>query len=121
MIIKCETCDKKYYNVSVFPIHCSCGCLIYEDRIEERVNNFPPVVQQLKNLVSSTVEHISTGMKTVPDEVKQNRLAICNSCPHYKDSRCTKCGCFMSVKADWAEQACPIGKWTKHEEGNNNN
>lgn len=114
-------CGESYPLVKKYPIHCHCGCLIYEDRIESRSNEFPTIVQQIKNVVNSTAKHIYTGLKTVPEEVKQERLAICNSCPHYKENRCTKCGCFMNIKAGWSEQACPIGEWNKYEEDNNSN
>lgn len=117
-ISKCK-CGKQYPEVKLYPIHCTCKCKIYKDRVE--CNSFPTVIQQTKNFITSSVKHITTGMKTVPEEVKKERLDICNSCEHYKDNRCAQCGCFMSIKAEWAEQQCPLKKWLKYEKDNNSN
>jgi hypothetical protein len=44
--------------------------------------------------------------------LKAERLAICESCPHYlPTSQCSKCGCFMPVKAGLEHASCPVGKW----------
>ena len=45
----------------------------------------------------------------------QERISICNSCPHFRKSlsQCKKCGCFMKVKAKIAFTRCPIGKWER--------
>ena len=45
--------------------------------------------------------------------VLQVRLETCAACPHLQRSiwRCTKCGCFMQVKARLQGSACPIGSW----------
>jgi adenylylsulfate kinase len=48
------------------------------------------------------------------------RLNICKSCEHYRSllGQCGVCGCFMRMKGAFAQQKCPIDKWsvssTKH-------
>lgn len=46
-------------------------------------------------------------------ELIEDRLAICNECPHLnkKYTKCTKCGCFMKLKSTLKQASCPIGKW----------
>jgi len=45
-------------------------------------------------------------------EVQQERLAICEACPHYMVThQCSKCGCHMPTKTHLFYAACPIGKW----------
>jgi len=39
------------------------------------------------------------------------RINICKQCEHFKDPRCTKCGCFMFVKTKLQSARCPIGLW----------
>jgi hypothetical protein len=41
------------------------------------------------------------------------RLEICNSCPAFRKytKRCSKCGCFMSLKSTLKQAKCPVGKW----------
>ena len=49
----------------------------------------------------------------VPEQVKQNRLALCNSCPKLNKflKQCSACGCFVNVKTNYQEEKCPEGKW----------
>lgn len=51
--------------------------------------------------------------KTVSQEVKQKRLAACETCTEYRLSVkvCRKCGCFMPAKTSFATVYCPIGRW----------
>jgi uncharacterized paraquat-inducible protein A len=46
-------------------------------------------------------------------EVIEQRLEICKVCPAFrpKTQRCSKCGCFMQLKATLTLAKCPIGKW----------
>lgn len=40
------------------------------------------------------------------------RLAICASCPFLvKGKKCSKCGCFVRLKAKFKSCHCPEGKW----------
>lgn len=80
---------------------------------EELKASLPSTWQQTKNLAVATAEHIANGMKTVPVDLKSQRLAICEQCPFYlKDSsRCSKCGCNLQVKAAWESSKCPVGNW----------
>lgn len=42
----------------------------------------------------------------------ENRLSICNSCPHKtKLGRCAKCGCIIEAKTACEDCKCPIGEW----------
>lgn len=40
-----------------------------------------------------------------------DRLGIYRGCVHYDNGLCQLCGCQLALKADIAEQACPIGRW----------
>lgn len=42
-----------------------------------------------------------------------DRLAICNTCPFLirPTWTCSKCGCFMKVKARLDKSTCPENKW----------
>ena len=120
-MFKCK-CNKEYPEVNIYPIHCSCGCNIYKDRIDcNKDKNFPTITKQITNFIESSVNHIRLGMKIVPEEVKKERLNICSSCEYYKDNRCSQCGCFMNIKAEWADQQCPLRKWLRYEKDNNSN
>ena len=43
----------------------------------------------------------------------EERYSICKECPHHikLTDQCSKCGCFLRLKALFKDQKCPIGKW----------
>lgn len=51
----------------------------------------------------------------VPNEVYEDRIAICKGCIYYfkPTGTCKDCGCFMKIKARLAPMACPQKKWNK--------
>jgi len=51
----------------------------------------------------------------VPNEVYEDRIAICRSCVYYfkPTGNCKICTCFMKVKARIATQHCPQKYWDK--------
>ena len=51
----------------------------------------------------------------VPDNIYQDRIAICKSCDHYLSllGNCGICKCFMKVKARLAPMRCPKKYWNK--------
>jgi len=65
----------------------------------------------ISRFARSVAEHVKKGAKSVMDDVYNRRLKECNSCGHKIGIRCRVCGCFVKVKAKWAEQECPEGKW----------
>jgi len=81
----------------------------------------PSLPSQARSYISTLTEHIANGSKHVPEDVRQTRRTICNSCDRRnaeKDS-CTVCGCSLNKtligdKLGWAVSSCPLGKWGKH-------
>lgn len=71
----------------------------------------PTLTQQAKNFGSAMLQHAKSGFKHVTEEVKQDRLSICATCPFLSEGRCTKCGCFLDHKASLSTSHCPISKW----------
>ena len=51
----------------------------------------------------------------VPNEIYEDRLAICKECVYYfkPTGTCKDCGCFMKIKARLAPIACTQKKWNK--------
>jgi hypothetical protein len=54
-----------------------------------------------------------SGMKTVPAETHQQRLAVCATCPHHTGVRCKLSDSFTSRKAWLPHETCPAAKWAK--------
>ena len=54
----------------------------------------------------------------MPNEVYEDRIAICRSCVYYKKllGNCSICKCFMKVKARISNQHCPQKYWDKTSE-----
>ncbi len=51
----------------------------------------------------------------VPNEIYEDRIAICRSCVYYfkPTGNCKICTCFMKVNARIATQHCPQKYWDK--------
>ena len=51
----------------------------------------------------------------VPNNVYEDRIAICKECTYYfkLTGQCKKCLCFMKVKARIAPMECPMQYWGK--------
>ena len=75
-------------------------------------NKAPNLAQKGLNFAKALTEHIITGKKHVAPDEYMNRLLICKSCPERAEGFvCSKCGCYMGIKASWAEQKCELKKW----------
>lgn len=53
------------------------------------------------------------GSPRSPEDVKAERLEICNTCEFFKHAtrQCRKCGCFMDLKTRLDKASCPMKKW----------
>lgn len=75
--------------------------------------------QKISNFGKALSSHISQGMPQCSEEQILKRYSICQDCEFFKDETCSKCGCPIfrnkrfASKLAWADQECPIGKWTK--------
>ena len=72
----------------------------------------------LNNIINKTSELIHDAVESIEHlkcskDVKDERMAICESCEHLikTTKQCRKCGCFMEIKTHLASVSCPIGKW----------
>jgi hypothetical protein len=55
---------------------------------------------------------MTISFKTVSEEVKQQRWAICKNCEHISVANtCGICHCFMPAKTTLALASCPKGHW----------
>lgn len=83
--------------------------------------NLNITILRLKTFVKSLFFHILSGFpKTSKTEIL-GRYLICIDCSDFdkKNSQCNICGCNISTKSvfmnklAWADQECPLGKWSK--------
>lgn len=72
---------------------------------------FPSVTQKIANFAQAVVTHAAAGFPRLSEEETASRLAVCHECPQFHDRTCILCGCNMKIKASWADQKCPLGKW----------
>jgi hypothetical protein len=83
------------------------------DQLEDK--KMPSLAQMGKNLLqtaSDVAKSVVAGESITEDsEAAKARLAICEQCEFYVNSRCTKCGCYMAVKTHVKAANCPVGKW----------
>lgn len=81
-------------------------------------------VEVAVSLGKSALKHgrnLLTGRRAyVPQEVAEERLKICQACPHMKGRACEICSCNLPRKTRYASEVCPIhkwGEWTEPVEG----
>jgi hypothetical protein len=75
------------------------------------VSRPPPARQQIVTAVKAITTTVLSGFATVDDAEYEKRIAFCDDCEHFKESRCYLCGCYMKVKAKLEAQRCPAEKW----------
>ena len=61
----------------------------------------------LATFAKDTVVAVSKGehVKATPEEATR-RYQICLTCPAFKETKCTKCGCNMGFKVQWQAAKC---------------
>ena len=76
------------------------------------------IVKLAGNFIKAVTNHVKDGGRKVSQEELQERLEQCNNCQFLVKNRCRhmKCGCFITKKAKWRSESCPIGRWPKLEE-----
>lgn len=80
-------------------------------------NKMPSTGQMIKNLGSSVIKNVVSVAQgsnlNLSENDANNRLSICKQCPFFENNsqRCSKCGCYLSVKTYLKAERCPIGKW----------
>lgn len=93
------------------------SCRVCWHRLGKPVPKGPSFLQKAVNFAGAAAKHVMCGSRSVPDEVAEQRLAICKECEFFsaEDVTCRhkKCGCKMVIKATWADQKCPLDppKW----------
>ena len=58
------------------------------------------------------IANIESDMK-VPDELYEERLAVCKDCELLLDGMCRSCGCYVELRAAMKKNACPRHKWDR--------
>jgi hypothetical protein len=73
----------------------------------------PSLWRQAANLAKATARHALDGGREVDEATLADRLRTCDACDRLRpsDGRCSECGCPVAVKATWASESCPLGKW----------
>ncbi|MFO0880744.1 MAG: glycosyltransferase [Gemmataceae bacterium] len=86
-------------------------------RLAEEKKQLPPTWKQAWNVLSAAWRNQSTEVLSgygplagTPEQ--ETRLAECTLCPSRNEGRCGECGCPIEKKTSWAQEQCPLGKWT---------
>lgn len=81
----------------------------------EAASEAPGVMQRALNFGAAVGRHVRNGLRTVEPDVYEQRLAVCRTCELcdvvHLICRHTNCGCWLTAKARWASEDCPLAKW----------
>jgi len=86
----------------------------FEERPQAEI---PPLFIRGLNFAAALVRWTTAGMPRRTESEIEERLAICQACPHLVDHHCNLCGCAcvetdqLMNKLALATEACPLGKW----------
>jgi hypothetical protein len=72
---------------------------------------YPGAWTMAQTFTASATQFVASGGKVVGRDVREQRLSICQTCPHYDGTRCIQCGCFIAAKTWVPHEKCPAGKW----------
>lgn len=96
---------------------------LYRLQPKTKMPSLKELVSNAASAAARTAKRAVTGQKVVaPEEVRQERMLICQACPHYENGVCKTihlpdgtiergCGCRLSAKTALAGESCPQGKW----------
>lgn len=76
------------------------------------------LINKILHYGEAVVKHAVDGFANVPENVYNERLAVCSECPLMIDKECGICGCPIVKKALWASESCPAqpSKWGAYNE-----
>lgn len=77
------------------------------------------MIDATAEFAAALAEHLSNGAHRATRGRRAARIDICLTCPSgdfqlaspAQLSTCRECGCFVYLKAQWAEQRCPKSHW----------
>lgn len=85
-------------------------CWLYHN--DDRYKKISNLVQQAGNFKEALVKRVESNFQNVSPELLEERLKICGGCEFKQDNwQCSQCGCYLTIKAKWATENCPKGKW----------
>lgn len=69
-------------------------------------------VDKLKHRIDH-IKEITIKEIIADDDIAEQRLSICEKCPHLikLTNQCSKCGCFINAKTKLKNASCPENKW----------
>ena len=77
----------------------------------------PPLWIRGWNFANAMARHAASGFTRCSNTTIEERLAVCQVCPHLVDHHCQLCGCAciadnqLMNKLALASETCPLGKW----------
>jgi len=77
----------------------------------------PPLTTRVWNFAKAVTKHAANGFKRRKQSEIAKLVSICEGCPFFDKTHCTKCGCDCTGKNEflnklaWESEKCPDGRW----------
>ncbi len=84
---------------------------------ETEVAKMPSKFEMAKNFTKSVGNIAKSAVAgeglVASASLVSERMSTCKACPWFvpKGQRCAKCGCVVPLKAYFANEKCPVGRW----------
>lgn len=85
--------------------------LLILSKADEDKQKLPPTWKQIWTYSKALVKDAANGFGTASEEVQEQRLAICSTCPFRNGTACGRCGCPLDKKVSYPRESCPVGHW----------
>jgi hypothetical protein len=80
------------------------------EKAREKMNAFREAKQKAQG--AAQLVKAELGLDKAPEELVQERKAICLACENYDFGVCVKkCRCYLAAKVKLKNEKCPVGKW----------
>lgn len=69
-------------------------------------------MEKIKDFGISVGQEVIYRIKNPNQKNTSNqRMQVCQNCPHFSNYRCRVCGCFLFIKVRFLTSRCPLGLW----------
>ncbi len=75
----------------------------------------PGPIRKAAHFGKAVIRHAADRFRKLNNEDYERRIAVCRECSSCDVERLVcrevRCGCFLTRKARWRSETCPLNKW----------
>ncbi len=64
-----------------------------------------------QQIIGVVINVINSEFSIASDDLKKERMDVCNTCEKKLNESCTECSCLLVTRISYVDSFCPLGKW----------